>query len=301
MFCGGDYDSGGCRFVFKSYFLFRFLGAMEGGKRSVLASFLYEELPNRMYQLCGFTVVLVKDELQAGGFQGEVARGLSAASGSGEGRSGGGRLDLLVGAECSLQGRGSDVHLRVEGRGLCLRPLLAEDVVIDDEREQRLEPGAELVTVTELLALSNSPQVGGPENWRDCKLVDEVVAECAQSAAAGAASGAKRKRGGVGSVNRNGEGLLHQLQWLCTKNNARVQGRVLTLSRKGDETRVVVMLNLYLPPSAWMGSSFWKSGATAAAALSHMRSVNAGSNNECNTELLSFMNFYNFCLPRVLL
>lgn len=262
---------------------------MEGGKSCVLTS---EELQSRMYRLCGFAVVVVKfrvEDLQAGAGQGELARGLSLAIGGHEGMIGGAGLsfdlDQLVGAECSLQGRGSDVHVRVERCGLCLTPLLAEDVMIDEEREQRLELGEEVATVSEL---SNSPQIVGPEN---CKVVDYALTECAQSAPGGAGNGGKRKRGGLGSGNRNGEGLLHQLQWLSVKNHARVQGRIMTIERKGDQTRALAMLDLYLPPSAWMGSCFWKSGATAAAALSHLRLVNVGLRFTAVQCVLSFSSF----------
>jgi len=218
-----------------------------------------------MYRLCGFAVVVVK--VRRDGLPGELT---GTASGGSERRGDGdcSDLDQLVGAECSLQGKGSDLHIRVEESGLCLWPLVAEDVVIDEGRGHKLESGAEIATGSVFL---HSPQIASGENLTDGKLVaDDVPAECTPVSAAGVGSSGKRKRA---SGNGSGEGLLHQMQWLTAKNSARVQGRILTTTRKGDETRVLAMLDLYLPPSAWMGTGFWKSGATAAAALSHLRSV----------------------------
>ncbi|KAG0579573.1 hypothetical protein KC19_4G107400 [Ceratodon purpureus] len=235
---------------------------MEGRESGVLAGveepLEEEELRRQMYRLCGFAVVVVKvqgDDLRPDGELGE------------------GCLHELVGAKCSLQGRGWDVHVRVERSGLCLEPLVAEDVVVEEERGQRLEAGAlEVAAASEGLTALSSSQIGGSENWRDCKLVEDVPAECAHSAVAGARveSAVKRKRGGVGSGSRNGEGLLHQLQWLSVKNHVRVQGCILAIARKGGETRALAMLDVYLPSSAWMGPGFWKSGVTAAAAISHL-------------------------------
>lgn len=217
-------------------------------------------LRSRMYRLCGFAVVVVKvrrDDLR-GELAGFGRRGDEDSS----------DLDQLVGAECSLQGRGLDVHVRVGESGLCLRPLVAEDVLVDEERGHNLESGREIGKGS---VVSYSPQIACGENLRDSKLVlDEVPAEVMPSAAAGVGSGGKRKRA---SGNGSREGFLHQMQWLSAKNNARVQGRILTVARKADEIRVLAMLDLYLPPSAWMGTGFWKSGAAAAAALSHLRSV----------------------------
>lgn len=225
-------------------------------------------LRNRMFRLCGFVLVVVK-----------VRRDGLELAGSG--------LDPLVGAKCSLQGRGSEVHVRVEESELCLWPLVAEDVRIDDDqRGQNSERFAEIATGSTGSVPLNSPLIVSSESLRDGNVVDDVPTEFAPSATAGAGTGGKRKRGGLGSVNGSGDGLLYQMQWLCGKNNARVQGRILTVARKSDETRAVAMLDLYLPASAWMGACFWKSGATAAAVLSHLRS---GLNLQ-NTNLYKFQN-----------
>lgn len=173
-------------------------------------------LRSRSYRLCGFVVVVVRARRED--LHGDCAD-----------------LDQLVGAKCSLEGRGTDAHIRVEETGLRLWPLES--------------------------AVSQSLEVA---HGREGKLFD------AESDPAGVGSGGKRKRA---SGNGNGEGLLHQMLALLGRNNSRVQGKVLAVSHKGDDARVVALLDLYLPPSAWMGAGFWKSGAPIAAALSHLRSV----------------------------
>nr|XP_024399030.1 F-box protein At3g54460-like isoform X2 [Physcomitrium patens] len=239
-------------------------------ERGVLSS-VWEDQLHEM-RLCGFAIVVLKmrsDALREGELSGIVV----SADVGGEERSGGRSFSgfaQLVGAECSLQSKGPNMCVRVEQSGLLLWPLEGKDLPVEDARGQSLVSGERTMTESSPVANLGSQRIDGCENETDDTTVDDLASESTQSGAAGSGNCVKRRCGALRSGNGLGEVFLHQLQWVMAKNHARVHGRVLTIAHKGDETRVLAMLDLYLPPSAWMGAVFWKSGAAAAAALSHL-------------------------------
>lgn len=176
----------------------------------------------------------------------------------------------LVGSKCTVQGQGADVYLRIESSGLLVLPL---SVKIDEGLE---ELKAKLAPADAELAEQLQQKPESAENDGDSK---RATGGGGGGGGGGGSSSVKRKRGGAVNANGGGGGsILQQLQWIISRNSAVVQGRILAILHKGVgcDKLLVALLDVYLPNSAWVGATFWKSGPLAAAALSHVRSVRWG-------------------------
>jgi hypothetical protein len=228
-------------------------------------------------ELCGFVTVGLRFESN-----------LCAPSESEDSRvacEGGGCANCasLVGSKCTVQGQGADVYLRIESSGLLVLPL---SVKIDEGLE---ELKAKLAPADAELAEQLQQKPESADNDGDSKR-----ATGGGGGGGGGSSSVKRKRGGAVNANGGGGGsILQQLQWIISRNSAVVQGRILAIRHKGVgcDKLLVALLDVYLPNSAWVGATFWKSGPLAAAALSHVRSVRWGK-SYTNLKLSIVIEFY---------
>ena len=187
----------------------------------------------------------------------------------------------LIGSKCTVQGQGADVYLRIESSGFLVLPL---PVKIDEGLE---ELKAKLAPADAELAEELQQKPESAENDGDSKRATSG------GGGGGGSSSVKRKRGGAVNANGGGGGgILQQLQWIISRNSAVVQGRILAILHKvGGEKLLVALLDVYLPASAWVGATFWKSGPLAAAALSHVRSVRWGKSH-ANFKFSIVIEFY---------
>lgn len=147
----------------------------------------------------------------------------------------------LVGSSCSFDSESADLYLRTDD-GTTLVPI--EDSDNSSLQETSLD--------------CENPNAVTPDARGGC------VVECGN---ASNASGKKRRRLGLVNGSRS---VVRQLRSLTIKNRMEAKGLVVGVSKRGQELRAVVLLDVYLPLALWSDPQFWKPGMTAAAVLGHL-------------------------------
>lgn len=132
----------------------------------------------------------------------------------------------LVGSSCSFDSESADLYLRTDD-GTTLVPI--EDSDNSSLQETPLD--------------CENPNAVTPDARGGC------VVECGN---ASNASGKKRRRLGLVNGSRS---VVRQLRSLTSKNRMEAKGLVVGVSKRGQELRAVVLLDVYLPLALWSDHS----------------------------------------------
>ncbi|CDP18621.1 unnamed protein product [Coffea canephora] len=83
-------------------------------------------------------------------------------------------------------------------------------------------------------------------------------------------AGSKKKWSRRIGMVRGSLSVVHQLHALVMKKCLTIAARVIGVSMRGDEVRVVLLVDVYLPIALWSGWQFPRSATTAAALFKHL-------------------------------